>query len=130
MKKIILLLTTIFLCSTSNANSCFNSNEMSKLKDIHKASSEFYGRVKFDCKSTNKNAQKICASQEHKLLTEAWMRTHIYDYENATHTELTGKAYKAEYSSLFKSYTAGKLENCSELKSSLIELLTTSHWAN
>lgn len=129
MRKIILLLTTIFLCNVSNATSCLNSNELSKLKNIHKESSEFYSRVKFDCKSTNKNAQKICASQEHKLLSEVLLRTDIYNYENATHAQLTGNAYKTEYNSSFKWITK-QFDNCSQLKSSLIDILSSSIWTN
>ena len=129
MRKIILLLITIFLCSMSNATSCLNSNELSRLKSIHKESGEFYSRVKFDCKSTNKNAQKICASQEHKLIAEILLRTDIYNYENATHTQLTGSTYKAEYNSSFK-WIIKQFDNCSQLKSSLIDILSTSIWAN
>ena len=100
-----------------------------KLKEIHQESSEFYSRVKFDCKSKNQVAQKICKSQEHKLIAEVQLRTGIYDYENATHTELTGNAYKSEYGSSFEWITR-RYDNCSQLKSSLIEIMSTSIWAN
>ncbi|MBT0888430.1 MULTISPECIES: hypothetical protein [Acinetobacter] len=129
MKKTILLIATTLVCTMSNAAPCFSNNELNKLKEIHKESSEFYSRVKFDCKSTNQVAQKICKSQEHKLIAEVQLRTGIYDYENATHTELTGNAYKSEYSSSFKWITQ-RYDNCSQLKSSLIEIMSTSIWAN
>lgn len=58
MKKSILLIATTLVCTMSNAAPCFSNNELNKLKEIHQESSEFYSRVKFDCKSKNQVAQK------------------------------------------------------------------------
>ncbi|MBJ8445912.1 hypothetical protein [Acinetobacter bereziniae] len=127
MKTKILLLGMLLLTSGANATNCLNNNELVKLKDIYKGSSQFYSRVKLDCKSTNKNVQKICASPEQKMMAEIHLRTGVYDYENATGTELTGKAYKAEYNSHLKGISS-KVSSCSDLKSDLIDLLSNSTW--
>ena len=127
MKTKLLLIGFVCLTSAANAASCLSASQQKTVDRNFNNSKENYGYINIDCNSAK--LKNFCSDSYNVKMLNTLLRMDVYDYENATHTELTGNAYKSEYGSSFEWITR-RYDNCSQLKSSLIEIMSTSIWAN